>query len=161
MRKIAQVFTENIGSLFWCNKKKKKGYTIPTKISLTSQSSKFCVYKAHLYHLSLVGNTWTIPLDKCEITDSNEDGKVLKPNLAAWTRTERLVKAWITATLDAFKTKLGLWVQPTPSLTRNNRVHKKLDWSLSFYNNSMYLHFKHFDIFVFQIACIYPILSQI
>ena len=108
---------------------KRNGYTIPTKISFTSQSSKFCVFKAHIYQLSLVGNTWTISPHESEITGSNEDGKVPKPDLAAWRRTERLVKAWIIATFDAFKTKLGFWVQPTPSLTGSNRTNKKLDWS--------------------------------
>ena len=87
---------------------KKKGYTIPTKISFTSQSSKFCVFKVYLYQLSLMGDTGTIPPHEGEITGSNEDGKIPKSNLAAWTRTYRLVKAWITTIFDVFKTKLGL-----------------------------------------------------
>jgi hypothetical protein len=80
-----------------------------------------------LYHLSLMGNTGTISPHEGEIISSKEDGKILKSDLAAWTCTEKLVKAWITATFDAFKTKIGFWVQPTPSLTRSNRAHKKLD----------------------------------
>jgi hypothetical protein len=138
MRKIDRVFTENIGSLFslWYqsnknsnefDKKKKNGYTIPTLIFFTSQSSKFYAFKAHLYHLSLMGNTGTISPHEGEIISSKEDGKILKSDLAAWTCTEKLVKAWITATFDAFKTKIGFWVQLTPSLTRSNRAHKKLD----------------------------------
>ena len=138
MRKFTQVFTENIESLFslWyqSNKnsnefdpKKKNGYTIPTKISFTSQSSKFYAFKAHFYQLYLMGNTGTIPPHESEITSSKEDGKIPKSDLAAWTRIEILVKAWITTTFDAFKTKLGFWVKPTPSLTGSNRAHKKLD----------------------------------
>ena len=131
-------------------KKKEKGYTIPTKTSFTSQSSKFYAFKAHLYHLSLMGNTWIIPPHEGEITSSNEDGKVFKLDLVAWTRTERLVKAWITATFDAFKTKLGFWVQPTPSLMGSNRAYKKLDWfyhfvitgSICILNIQLYLFFK-------------------
>ena len=103
MRKIVQIFTENIGSLFslWykSNKnsnefdpKKKNGYTIPTIISFTSQSSKFYAFKAHLYHLSLIGNTGTISPHEGEITSSKEDGKIPKSDLAAWTRIEILVK---------------------------------------------------------------------
>ena len=103
MRKIVQVFTENIGSLFslWyqSNKnsnefdKKKNGYTIPTKISFTSQPSKFYAYKTHLYQLSLMGNTRTIPPHEDEITGSKGDGKIPKSDMAAWIRTEILVKA--------------------------------------------------------------------
>ena len=85
------------------NKIKKKA--ISSKISLTSfVSSKFYVFKAHLYQLSIVGNTGTIPFYEGEINGSNENGKIPKSNLAAWTRTNRLVKAWITTTFDAFKT---------------------------------------------------------
>ena len=40
-----------------------------------------------------MGNTRTIPPHEGEITGSNEDGKILKSDLAAWTRTYRLVKA--------------------------------------------------------------------
>ena len=79
-----------------------------------------------------MGNTGTIQSHEGEITGSNEDGKIPKSDLAAWTRTYRLVKAWITATFDAFKTKLGFWVQPTPSLIGSNRAHKKLDRSYHF-----------------------------
>ena len=103
-------------------KKKEKGYTIPTKISFTSQSNKFYVFKAHRYQLSL-----TLPPPEGEITGSKENGKIPKSDLATWIRTERLVKAWITATFGAFKTKLGFWIQPTPNLTGSNRAHKKLD----------------------------------
>ena len=129
MRKIVQVFTENIGSLFslWyqSNKtltssiqKKKNCHTIPTKISFTSQSSKFCAFKAHIYQLSLVGNTWTIPSHEGEITGSNEDSNVPKPDLAAWTRT----KSWL---------KLGL--QPLLMHSRPNLAFEyKLDWSYHF-----------------------------
>jgi hypothetical protein len=74
-----------------------------------------------------MGNTGTIPPHESEITSSKEDGKISKLDLVAWTRIEILVKAWITTTFDAFKTKLGFWVQPTPSLTRSNKAHKKLD----------------------------------
>ncbi len=74
-----------------------------------------------------MGNTGTIPSHESKITSSKEDGKIPKSDLAAWTRIEILVKAWITATFDAFKTKLGFWVKPTPSLTGSNRAHKKLD----------------------------------
>ena len=38
-------------------------------------------------------NTGTIPPHEGEITGSNEDGKIPKLDLAAWTRTYRLVKA--------------------------------------------------------------------
>ena len=119
------------------------------------------VSKTHIYQLSIVGNTWTIPPCKGEITGSNEDGKIPKPDLAAWTCTERLVKAWITATFDAFKTKLGFWVQPTPSLTESNRAHKKLDWSYHFVTTECICIIKHPVAFVFQIACIYLILSEL
>jgi hypothetical protein len=74
-----------------------------------------------------MGNTRTIPPHEGEITSSKEDNKIPKLDLATWIRTERLVKAWITTTFDAFKTKLGFWIQPTPSVTRSNRAHKKLD----------------------------------
>ena len=74
-----------------------------------------------------MGNKGTIPPYKGEIIGSEEDGKIPKSDLAAWTHTKMLVKAWITATFYAFKTKLGFWVQPTPSLTESNRAHKKLD----------------------------------
>ncbi len=138
MRKIAQVFTENIWLLFslWYqsnknsnefNPKKKNGYTIPTKISFTSQPSKFYAFKAHLYQLSLMGNTGTIPPHEGEITGSKRDGKIPKSDLAAWTHTKRLVKTWIIATFDAFKTKLGFWVKPKSSLTGSNRAYKKLN----------------------------------
>ena len=111
---------------------KKNGYTIPTKISFTSQPSKFYAYKTHLYQLSLMGNTRTIPPHEDEITGSKGDGKIPKSDMAAWIRTEILVKAWIIATFDAFKTKLGFWVQPMSSLTGSNRAHKKLNWSYHF-----------------------------
>jgi hypothetical protein len=74
-----------------------------------------------------MGNIGTIPPHEGEITGSKRDGKILKSDLAAWTRTERLVKTWIIATFDAFKTKLGFWVQPTSSLMGSNRAHKKLN----------------------------------
>ncbi|KAK3219372.1 hypothetical protein Dsin_013342, partial [Dipteronia sinensis] len=39
-----------------------------------------------------------------------EEGKVPNPYQAAWKRTDRLVKAWITATIseEAFGTVVGL-----------------------------------------------------
>jgi hypothetical protein len=49
-----------------------------------------------------------IPPLEGEVTGPNKDGKVLKPDLVAWTRINRLVKVWITVTFDAFKIKLGL-----------------------------------------------------
>ena len=47
-----------------------------------------------------MGNIGTVPSHEGEITGSNEDSNVPKPDLAAWTRTYRLVKAWITIILD-------------------------------------------------------------
>jgi hypothetical protein len=74
-----------------------------------------------------MGNIGTVPSHEGEITGSKRNGKIHKSDLAAWTHTERLVKVWIIATFDAFKTKLGFWVQLTSSLTGSNRAHKKLN----------------------------------
>ena len=74
-----------------------------------------------------MGNKRTTPPHEGEITGSNEHDKIPKSDLAAWTCTYRLVKAWITAIFYASKTKLGLRVKPKPSLTGSNTAHKKLD----------------------------------
>jgi hypothetical protein len=51
------------------------------------------------------------PPHEGEITGSKEDDKIFKSDLAAWTRIEKLVKTWITATFDALQTKLVFWLQ--------------------------------------------------
>ena len=45
-----------------------------------------------------------------EIPNSTEDGMMPNPNLAAQTRTDKLIKAWITATIseEALGTIVGL-----------------------------------------------------
>jgi hypothetical protein len=40
-----------------------------------------------------MGNTGTIPPHEGEITGSNEDGKISKSDLVAWTQAYRLIKA--------------------------------------------------------------------
>ena len=51
------------------------------------------------------------PPNEGEITSSKKDDKILKSDLTAWTRIEKLVKTWITVTFDALQTKLGFWLQ--------------------------------------------------
>uniref|UniRef100_A0A2N9EXT0 Uncharacterized protein n=1 Tax=Fagus sylvatica TaxID=28930 RepID=A0A2N9EXT0_FAGSY len=52
----------------------------------------------------------TISALVAEIQNSTEDGMMPNPDLAAWTRTDRLIKAWITATIseEALGTVVGL-----------------------------------------------------
>jgi hypothetical protein len=51
------------------------------------------VFKAHIYQLSIVRNTGTIPPHEGEITGSIEDGKIPKLDLTTWIRTNnRLLK---------------------------------------------------------------------
>ena len=51
----------------------------------------------------------------------------------------------------------------TPEIEQddNNRAHKKLAWSYHFVTTGCIFYFKHPVAFVFQIVCIYPILSQL
>jgi hypothetical protein len=54
--------------------------------------------------------TGSTPPPEGEITGPNEGDKIPNPALAAWTQTDRLVKAWITATVseEALGTVVGL-----------------------------------------------------
>ena len=47
---------------------------------------------------------------EAEIDGENNQGKVPNPDLAAWTRNNRLVKAWIAATIseESLRTVVGL-----------------------------------------------------
>ena len=78
-----------------------------------------------------MGNTRTIPPHEDEITGSKGDGKIPKSDLAAWTRTYRLVKAWITIILD-YSHFLCIqdqtWhLDTTHTKFDSNRAHKNLD----------------------------------
>ena len=58
--------------------------------------------------------TGTISTPAAEIPNDTEDGMMPNPDLAAWTHTDRLIKAWITATIS--KEGLGTVVGLTTSL---------------------------------------------
>uniref|UniRef100_A0A2N9G9X1 Retrovirus-related Pol polyprotein from transposon TNT 1-94-like beta-barrel domain-containing protein n=1 Tax=Fagus sylvatica TaxID=28930 RepID=A0A2N9G9X1_FAGSY len=84
-------------------------------VSLKLTSTNFLLWETQVISLiesqDLIGFiTGTISAPVAEIQNSTEDGMMPNPDLAAWTRTDRLIKAWITATIseEALGTVVGL-----------------------------------------------------
>uniref|UniRef100_A0A2N9J0X7 Uncharacterized protein n=1 Tax=Fagus sylvatica TaxID=28930 RepID=A0A2N9J0X7_FAGSY len=84
-------------------------------VSLKLTSTNFLLWETQVISLiesqDLLGFiTGTISAPLAEITNDTNDGMMPNPDLAAWTRTDRLIKAWITATIseEALGTVVGL-----------------------------------------------------
>ena len=84
-------------------------------VSLKLTSTNFLLWETQVISLiesqDLIGFiTGTISGPEAEIQNSTADGMMPNPDLAAWTRTDRLIKAWITATIseEALGTVVGL-----------------------------------------------------
>jgi hypothetical protein len=88
-------------------------------ISLKLTSTNFLLWEIQVLSLiesrDLLGFiTGTISAPISEIPNATEDGIMPNPDLATWTRTNRLIKEWITTT--NFKEALGTVVGLTTSL---------------------------------------------
>jgi hypothetical protein len=84
-------------------------------VSLKLTSTNFLLWETQVISLiesqDLIGFiTGTISAPVAEIQNSTEDGMMPNPDLTAWTCTDRLIKAWITATIseEALGTVVGL-----------------------------------------------------
>ena len=84
-------------------------------VSLKLMSINFLLWETQVLSLiesqDLIGFiTGSTSAPTAEISNPTNDGTMPNPDLAAWTRTDRLVKAWITATIseEALGTVVGL-----------------------------------------------------
>jgi hypothetical protein len=84
-------------------------------VSLKLTSTNFLLWETQVLSLiesqDLIGFiTGSTSAPKAEISNPTNDGTMPNPDLAAWTRTDRLVKEWITATIseEALGTVVGL-----------------------------------------------------
>jgi hypothetical protein len=96
-------------------------YAYPANLNVTNfmslklTSTNFLLWETQVLSLIESQNlirfiTGTITTPATKIPNDTEDGMMPNPVLAAWTRIDRLIKAWITATIseEALGTVVGL-----------------------------------------------------